>query len=125
MSIPPAPPRGAFVNHDAAFFLYAGDSSFDVVNTESNVLDALAVFSNVFADRAIIVFGNINKKLKQSFAARNEYGFYALFGNRFFTSAFQTENFGVEFLDTSKSLQAIPTWSTQITLNIFNSSLKN
>ena len=84
-----------FVNHDAAFFLYAGDSSFDVVNTESNVLDALAVFSNVFADRAIIVFGNINKKLKQSFAARNEYGFYALFGNRFFTSAFQTENFGV------------------------------
>ena len=61
------------------------------------MLDARAVFSDVFADRAVVVFSNVYEELEQGFAARNEYGSNALFFNFFTVGYFQTENLSVNF----------------------------
>ena len=62
------------------------------------MLDALTVLRDIFADRAIVVFSDVNEQLDEGFAAFNENGLYALIGNSFFASAFQAQDIRVEFL---------------------------
>ncbi len=50
-----------FVDHSAALFLYVSNSSNQIVYQQGYMLDALAILGNVFADRAIIVFGDVNQ----------------------------------------------------------------
>ena len=79
---------GSFVDHANASSLQVSNSSFDVVNAQSHMLDARAVLSNIFADRAIAVFSNVNEEFDQGFAAGNENGSNALFFNFFGTGSF-------------------------------------
>ena len=82
----------------STFFNSGINSCLNIINANSDMLDTLSIFSDVFADRAIAIFSDINKELKQSFATGNKYGFYTLLRNSFFTSAAQAKNFSVEFL---------------------------
>jgi hypothetical protein len=53
----------SFVDHNAAFCLYVGNGCYQIVYQQSYMLDALAVLGNVFADWAIIVFGDVYQEL--------------------------------------------------------------
>ena len=100
----------SFVDHANASFGQVSDSCFDVVNAQSHMLDARAVFSNVFADRTIVVFSDINKELNQGFAAGNKYGSNTLFFNFFSTGSFQAQYLSVNFCSFFQGTSASDTY---------------
>ena len=49
----------SLINHNATLSLYISNSCFNIVYAKSHMLDALTIFSNIFADCTATIFSGI------------------------------------------------------------------